>query len=73
MFTSDSQHPPRSKHAVYLGEEAFYTMQRQYIVKIIWNVSDWLSYSGGALIKVPDSAGSTVHYKRQVPLNCVCH
>ena len=29
--------------------------------------------TGGALIKVPDSAGSTVHYKRQVPLNCVCH
>ena len=21
MFTSDSQHPPRSKHAVYLGEQ----------------------------------------------------
>ena len=48
-------------------------MQRQYIVKITWNVSDWLSYSGGALIKVPNSAGSTVHYKRQVPLNCACH
>ena len=30
--------------------------------------------TGGALIKVPDSAGSTVHYnKRQVLLNCVCH
>ena len=29
--------------------------------------------SGGALIKVPESAGSTVHYKRQVPFNCVCH
>ena len=30
--------------------------------------------TGGALIKVPDSADSTVHYnKRQVPLNCVCH
>ena len=35
-------------------------MQRQYIVKIIGNVSDWLSYEGGALIKVADSAGSTV-------------
>ena len=35
-------------------------MQRQYIVKIIGNVSDWLSYAGGALIKVADSAGSTV-------------
>ena len=29
--------------------------------------------TGGALIKVPDSAGSTVHYNRQVSLNCVCH
>ena len=35
-------------------------MQRQYIVKLIGNVSDWLSYAGGALIKVADSAGSTV-------------
>ena len=35
-------------------------MQRQYIVKIFGNVSDWLSYAGGALIKVADSAGSTV-------------
>ena len=35
-------------------------MQRQYIVKVIGNVSDWLSYAGGALIKVVDSAGSTV-------------
>ena len=35
-------------------------MQRQYIVKTIGNVSDWLSYAGGALIKVADSAGSTV-------------
>ena len=30
-------------------------------MKIIGNVSDWLSYAGGALIKVADSAGSTVH------------
>ena len=35
-------------------------MQRQYIMKTIGNVSDWLSYAGGALIKVADSAGSTV-------------
>ena len=35
-------------------------MQRQNIVKIIGNVSDWLSYAGGALIKVSDSAGSPV-------------
>ena len=39
-------------------------MQRQYIVKSIGNVSDWLSYAGGALIKVADSAGSTVFYFR---------
>ena len=32
-------------------------MQRQYIVKMIGVVSDWLSYAGGALIKVADSAG----------------
>ena len=35
-------------------------MQRQYIVKMIGNVSDWLSYAGGAHIKVADSAGSTL-------------
>ena len=29
-------------------------------MKIIGNISDWLSYAGGALIKVADSAGSTV-------------
>ena len=27
---------------------------------MIGNVSDWLSYAGGALLKVTDSAGSTV-------------
>ena len=31
-------------------------------MKIIGNVSDWLSYAGGALIKVADSAGSTVSW-----------
>ena len=35
-------------------------MQRHYIVKKIGNVSDWLYYAGGALIKVADIAGSTV-------------
>ena len=35
-------------------------MQRHFILKIIGNVSDWLSYAGGALIKVTDSAGSTI-------------
>ena len=35
-------------------------MQRQYIASIIGNISDWLSYAGGALMKVADSAGSTV-------------
>ena len=32
-------------------------------MKMIGNVSDWPSYAGGALIKVADSAGSTVFYK----------
>ena len=35
-------------------------MQRQFIVKMIKNVSDWLSYAGGILMKVADSAGSLV-------------
>ena len=39
-------------------------MQKQ-IVKIIGNVSEWLSYAGGALIKVADSTGSTVRTKIQ--------
>ena len=33
---------------------------RQYILKMVGNVSDWLFYAGGALIKVADSAGLTV-------------
>ena len=37
-------------------------MHRQYTVKMIGNVSDLLSYAG-ALIKVADSAGSTVKDK----------
>ena len=32
-------------------------------MKMIGNVSDWLSYACGALIKVADSAGSTVYSK----------
>ena len=32
-------------------------------MKMIGNVSDWLSYAGGALIKVADSAGSIVHIR----------
>ena len=34
-------------------------MQRHYIVKMIGNVSDWLSYAGEALMKVADSVDST--------------
>ena len=34
-------------------------------MKMIGNVSDWLSYAGGALIKVADSAGSTVSAKKK--------
>ena len=33
---------------------------------MIGNVSDWLSYAGGALIKVADSAGSTVFSKTPI-------
>ena len=49
----------------WLGYGGGCLMQRQYIVKIIGNVSDWLSYAGGALIKVADSAGSTVTSMQQ--------
>ena len=34
-------------------------------MKMIGNVSDWLSYAGGALIKVADSAGSTVQSQKR--------
>ena len=33
---------------------------RDNIVKMTGDVSDWLYYADGALIKVADSAGSTV-------------
>ena len=36
-------------------------------MKMIGNVSNWLSYAGGALIKVADSAGSTVFTKVASP------
>ena len=35
-------------------------MQTIYIVKMVGNVSDWLFYAVGALIKVADLAGLTV-------------
>ena len=38
MFTSDSQHPPRSKHAVYLGEK-----------KVLKSEGKW--YFGGEKIR----------------------
>ena len=28
MFTSDSQHPPKSRHAVHLGEEGSWALDR---------------------------------------------
>ena len=40
-------------------------MQIQYRVEITGNVSAWLSYAGGALIKVAESAGPTVHHAIQ--------
>ena len=33
-------------------------------MKMIGDVPGWLSYAGGALIKVADSAGSTVYHCR---------
>ena len=36
-------------------------MYRQFIVKMIGNVSDCLFIADGALIKVTDSASSSVH------------
>ena len=39
-------------------------------MKMIGNVSDWLSYAGGALIKVADSAGSTV-YRNDETVECI--
>ena len=39
-------------------------------MKMIGNVSDWLSYAGGALIKVADSAGSTVCVVKVTAQNC---
>ena len=41
-------------------------------MKMIGNVSDWLSYAGGALIKVADSAGSTVYKDRKPHLVAQC-
>ena len=38
-------------------------------MKMIGNVSDWLSYAGGALIKVADSAGSTEWLWLNIPVN----
>ena len=40
-------------------------------MKMIGNVSDWLSYAGGALIKVADSAGSTVLSFEFVSFICI--
>ena len=42
-------------------------------MKMIGNVSDWLSYAGGALIKVADSAGSTVCFLFQGDKNSSCY
>ena len=39
-------------------------------MKMIGNVSDWLSYAGGALIKVADSAGSTVYVCWWLHIDC---
>ena len=36
----------------WLGNGGGCLMQRQYIVKLIRNTSDWLSYTGGTLRKL---------------------
>ena len=41
-------------------------MQWQFIVKMVGNVSDWLSVAGGALKEVADWAGLTVLIQEQV-------
>ena len=47
MFTSDSQHPPRSKHAVYLGGDVKnQTKQRKKEV-----IEYWQSYIHSAHIR----------------------
>ena len=46
-----NKHFGNNSTGCWLGYGGGCLMQRQYIVKIIWNVSDWLSYSGGALIR----------------------
>ena len=33
MFTSDSQHPPRSKHAVYLGAYETFSLHLQNSIR----------------------------------------
>ena len=42
-------------------------------MKLIGNVSDWLSYAGGALIKMVDSAGTTVYTTNNYENNVVLH
>ena len=39
-------------------------IQRQYIMKMTGNISDWLSNAGGALINMADSAGLTNSFWR---------
>ena len=48
-------------------------MQRQLMVKMVGEFSDWLFYAGVALIKVADSAGYIVSQrKRGTKSNLTC-
>ena len=63
IMSNKHKHIGKNSTGCWLGYGGGCLMQRQYLVKIIGNVSDWLSYAGGALIKVADLAGSTVYTK----------
>ena len=49
MFTSDSQHPPRSKHAVYLGdgvaEHKSFSQNQISLLKLIYFPVDQSQWS----------------------------
>ena len=48
MFTSDSQHPPRSRHAVYLGDFLWHAIQiakESRFIKIITSSSGAINWA----------------------------
>ena len=46
LFTSDSQHPPRSRHAVYLGDEHTQYFKVLYAAFLFWPSIFRLQLSG---------------------------